>query len=283
MKGFQNIGNTCYLNSGLQMLVQNQEFCKLILKYSGESELLKKIGDFIKDYYSESLTILIPSEIKKIVEEKQDLFSGFGQQDSTEFIIYLLDTIDEEIKKIDKSSKGIHPIFGIEFNTRIKCKLRECLKIYNKQEFNNFLLFDINDECSSLEEAYHNFKSGEKLDLDEKYFCENCQAKRIASKRSTIESWPNSLFIWLKRFSQKGRRFYKNSQELDIPLEWRHSNHLQGAIIHYGDLNSGHYVYVGKQDTKWYLFNDSNVSEITSESQLKKLLSKAYWLYYKKN
>lgn len=282
MKGFKNIGNTCYLNSGLQMIVQNTELCALILKYSGESELLKKIGEFINEYYSDSSAILIPSEIKKIVQEKQDLFSGFGQQDSTEFVIYLLDTIDEEIKKIDKTSKGIQPIFGIGLNTKIKCKLRECLQISNKKESNNFLLLDIDDKCASLEDAYHNFKSGEKLESDNKYYCENCKAKRIASKRSIIEEWPQYLFIWLKRFSQKGKRFFKNSQELDIPLEWRHSNYLQGAIIHYGDLNGGHYVYIGKQNSKWYLFNDSSVSEITSENHLKSLLSKAYWLCYKK-
>jgi ubiquitin C-terminal hydrolase len=282
MKGFKNIGNTCYLNSGLQMLVQNIDLCALILKYSGESELLKKLGEFINNYYSDSSTVLVPSEIKKIVEEKQDLFCGFGQQDSTEFIIYLLDTIDEEIKRIDQLSTGIKPIFGIDFNSRIKCKLRECLTIYNKKELNNFLLLDIDDECTSLEDAYRNFKSGEKLQYDDKYYCENCQAKRIASKRSSIENWPQYLFIWLKRFSQKGRRFLKNSQELDIPLEWRHGNYLQGAVIHYGNLNGGHYVYVGKQNNKWYLFNDSNVSEITTESELKSLLANAYWLCYKK-
>lgn len=64
---------------------------------------------------------------------------------------------------------------------------------------------------------------------------------------------------------------------------WRHSNHLQGAVIHYGSLSGGHYVYVGKQNDKWYLFNDSSVSEIRSEDELKNLLSKAYWLYYKQN
>ena len=281
MKGFKNIGNTCYLNSGLQMLIQNTELCALILKYSSKSELLKTIGEFINDYYSDSSDALVPNEIKKIVQEKQDLFCGFGQQDSTEFIIYLLDTIDEEIKQIDKTSQGIQPIFGIQFNSRIKCKLRDCLQIYNKKESNNFILLDIDDDCTSLEEAYRNFKSGEKLQSDNKYYCENCQAKRIASKRSTIEEWPQYLFIWLKRFSQKGKRFYKNSQELDIPIEWRHSNYLQGAVIHYGNLNGGHYVYIGKQNDKWYLFNDANVSEITSETELKSLLSKAYWLCYK--
>ncbi len=282
MKGFRNIGNTCYLNSGLQMIVQNKDLCELILKYSAYSDTLKKIGEFIQEYYSPNTDVIIPREIKKIVEEKQEIFSGFNQQDSTEFIIYLLDTIDEEIKKIDKESKGIEPIFGINFNVRIKCKLRECLTIYNRTEKNNFLLLDIDSNCKSLEDAYHTFKSGDKLEADDKYFCEKCQAKRIASKRNAIDTWPNYLFVWLKRFRQEGKRYVKNSQSLDIPLVWRHDTVLQGAVIHYGSLNGGHYVYVGKQDNnKWYLFNDSSVSEVSTEAELKELLSNAYWLCYK--
>lgn len=281
MKGFKNIGNTCYLNSGLQMLVQNYDLCQLIMKYSSKSDILEKISDFIKKYYDESSTnIIVPIEIKKIVEDKQKLFEGFQQQDSTEFIIYLLDIIDDEIKQTDSDSTGIQPIFGIKFNVRIKCKFKECLQIYNKKEFNNFLLLDIDSNCTSLEDAYRNFKSGAKLEDDNKYFCEKCKVKRIATQRYTIDIWPKYINILLKRFRQNEKRFTKNNQELDIPLEWRHNTQLQGAIIHSGSLNGGHYVYVGKHKTNWYLFNDSSVTEIQSESELKSLVAKAYWLYY---
>ena len=284
MKGFKNIGNTCYLNSGLQMLVQNKDLYQLIINYSSGSEILAKIADFIQTYHDESSNdVIIPKEIKKIVEDKKDTFEGFQQQDSTEFIIYLLDVIDEEIKKGSGGSRGIQPLFGIKFNIRIKCKLRECLQTYNREEFSNFLLVDIDSDCTSLEDAYRNFKSGAKLEADDKYYCEKCQAKRIASKRHMIELWPKYLFVWLKRFRQSGRRFTKNNQELDIPIVWRHNNYLQGAVIHYGGLDGGHYVYVGRNKEKWYLFNDSSISEINSESELKKLLAKAYWLCYKQN
>jgi ubiquitin C-terminal hydrolase len=263
------------------MLVQNKDLSQLIIKYSSGSSILGKIADFINKYYDQSTNdVIIPREIKKIVEEKKELFEGYDQQDSTEFIIYLLDIIDEEIKKVNKESLGIQPIFGIKFNVRIKCKLRECLQIYNRDEYNNFLLLDINPECTSLEDAYRDFKSGAKLELDDKYFCEKCQAKRIASKRHTINTWPRYLFIWLKRFTQVGKKLTKNDQALNIPLEWRHENYLQGAVIHYGSLNGGHYVYVGKLNNKWFLFNDSSVSEITDGTKLKSLLAKAYWLCY---
>ena len=51
IKGFNNIGNTCYLNSGLQLLIQNTDFCEIILKNSNKSENLEIIANFIKEYY----------------------------------------------------------------------------------------------------------------------------------------------------------------------------------------------------------------------------------------
>jgi ubiquitin C-terminal hydrolase len=282
MKGLDNIGNTCYINASLQMLVLNEQLCSLVIKYSKSSQILKKISDFILEYHSTNTNPISPIEIKKIVEQKQEIFCGFGQQDSSEFIIYLLDIINEEIKNADPNSKGIEPIFEIKFNVKIKCKLRKCLEIYNKKEVNNFLLLDIYSNCKSLDDAYRMFKSSDKLESDNKYFCEKCNDKRIASKRSEICNWPQYLFVWLKRYTQEENYITKNIQPIIINKEWRYGNVLQGAVIHSGGLNSGHYIYVGKQsDGKWYIFNDSTISEIKSEQELDSMLSNAYWLCYK--
>ena len=51
MKGFINLGNTCYLNAGLQMIIQNKDLCNLILQNSQHSEILKKIEFFILNLY----------------------------------------------------------------------------------------------------------------------------------------------------------------------------------------------------------------------------------------
>ena len=284
MKGFNNMGNTCYLNAGLQMIIQNVELCKLILKYSQQSLILNKIGFLISEYYSDQSGSITPNEIKKIVEEKQNIFNGCGQQDSTEFVVCLLNIIDDEIKKIDNNSKGIDEIFGINLNVRIKCKYNTCLQVYNVNEKNNFLILDIDQDCSTLDDLYRKFKSSDILDEENQFFCEKCKTKRIASKRYQVVDWPNHLFINLKRFKQIGRNLTKQYQPININILWRHGMELKGAIIHYGNINSGHYVYVGKQsDNKWYLFNDANVSQVRNESELIGILNNAYWLTYKKN
>ena len=279
MKGFNNIGNTCYLNSGLQMLIQNKDLSCLIMKYMNQSDILQKIGNLINDYYNNESSPLNPIEIKNIVQEKQELFSGYGQQDSTEFIIYFLDIIEEEIKKITKTNE-VEKIFGINFNVRIKCKLLSCLNISNKKEINNFLILDLDPTIDNLDDAYRKFKSSEKLENENEYFCEECKDKRIASKRTTINEWSDYVCIWLRRFTQSGNRILKNNQDINIPLSWRHNLELSGAVIHYGNIDRGHYIYIGKQNNEWFIFNDSQVSKINSPNELSKLLCKAYTLCY---
>ena len=283
MKGFNNMGNTCYLNAGLQMIIQNVELCKLVLKYKQQSLILNKISVIILEYYNDESSSITPIEIKRIVEEKQQIFNGCGQQDSTEFIICLLNIIDEEIKKIDINSNEIENIYGIDINVRLKCKYNNCLQITNNKENNNFLILDIEQNCSTLDDLYRNFKSSEVLNDENQVFCEKCNTKRITSKRYQVIAWPNYLFIWLKRFKQIGNSVSKQSQHININILWRHGMVLIGAIIHYGNMNGGHYVYVGKQsDDKWYLFNDGYVSKLNSENELLNILNNAYWLSYKK-
>jgi ubiquitin C-terminal hydrolase len=73
-KGFNNIGNTCYLNSGLQMLIQNRDFCQIILTNRNVSENVKTMADFIDEYYNSKENTLTPDKIKRIVEKKKAYF-----------------------------------------------------------------------------------------------------------------------------------------------------------------------------------------------------------------
>ena len=90
LKGFINIGNTCYLNAGLQLIMQNHELCDLMKNTT--------IKNFIDEYYNSSKPAISPNEIKDLVSKKSNIFIGFGQQDSQEFIINFLDIINEQIK-----------------------------------------------------------------------------------------------------------------------------------------------------------------------------------------
>ena len=277
MKGLKNIGNTCYLNSALQMVLNIPDLCNLITTHSHLSSNLKLISDFIKEYYNGENKVLIPLQIKELVGKRKKMFGGYGQNDSSEFMIFLFDIINEDLTKSTKIKPGwIYDIIGIKTNINIKCKLVNCLATSEHIENDMFLYLPI---TKSLTESYRIYKTNEKLCGDNKYFCEKCQKKTIARKRVETELWPNNLIIVLKRFDNMLK---KNTNKMNIPLEWRHGYKLVGGIIHSGNLQGGHYYYFGIKNNKWYVFNDSHVSIINSQEELQRLLELVYIINYKK-
>ena len=88
MKGFLNLGNTCYLNSGLQMLMNIPEFCNLILNHKDLSNEFSKLSEFIILYHSDNNGSMKPKFIKKIVGKSNRIFTGFSQEDLRIFSLF---------------------------------------------------------------------------------------------------------------------------------------------------------------------------------------------------
>ena len=240
IKGFNNIGNTCYINSSLQMLIQNIDFCKIILENFNKSENLENMANLIKEYYTTTNYAITPNKIKEIVGNKNKIFCGYEQQDAGEFIIYLIDIINTDLKK------ELNPLFDITTETIIKCKIRNCLRLSSTISKSPFLILPIKNECLTLDDCYREFKIHEKLEGDNMYYCENCKEKRIASKYLNIIEWSNNLIILLKRFENNKEKLFKNNKQLEIPIDWRHNFTIKGAVIHIGGINGGHYIYISR-------------------------------------
>ena len=113
MKGFNNLGNTCYLNSGLQMLIQNRDLCNMIRAFRDKSEILNKLSEFIDEYYNNRKNSLSPTFIKEIASGRNSIFMGFQQQDSSEFIVFMLDFINNEVNKVCSAKNLIDKIFEL--------------------------------------------------------------------------------------------------------------------------------------------------------------------------
>lgn len=275
MKGFINIGNTCYLNSALQMLFNIPEFCNLINRYKKKSRDLNYISKFIDTFHNKQNGSISPVKIKKMVEKRNDMFEGIDQQDSAEFLIFFLDIIDDQIKN-DK----LHEVIGISTATITKCKIINCLNVSTYNEKRMFLMLNITDETKTLNDCYRNYKIREKLDGDNKYFCEKCQKKRIASKKTEIKKWPRNIIIWLKRFEQTMYGSRKNDKEIECPYDWRHGYKLVGGVYHSGSLNGGHYIYFGRYKNSWYYISDNNINEV-GISKINQIKDNAYMLHYR--
>ena len=268
MKGIYNIGNSCYLNSALQMLFNSEDFREILKNKVFINTNIEKIIDTY-----DTSSIYNPIIIKQVVNN--NIFANTDQQDSHEFIIYLFDVLDKKLGK----NNILYDKFGITITTNIKCKNSNCRKESNNISTELFLQLPITNELD-LSDSYRHYKSVERLENDNAYFCERCNKKVLARKNTITTKWPDNLLIILKRFDYNMR---KDNRQFNIPLIWRHGYKLKGGIIHIGSYGGGHYIYFGEENNEWFIANDTNISKINDINDFINNQGKqSYILYYKK-
>ncbi|OKL63316.1 hypothetical protein UA08_01805 [Talaromyces atroroseus] len=112
--GFTNLGNTCYMASALQCVRSVAELSYYFLngyykKDLNPSNPLSHNGDVAKAYanllhavYDEGPASFSPKQFKHTIGRYGPAFSGYGQQDSQEFLLFLLDGLQEDLNRIQK-------------------------------------------------------------------------------------------------------------------------------------------------------------------------------------
>ncbi|KJZ78996.1 hypothetical protein HIM_01769 [Hirsutella minnesotensis 3608] len=112
--GLQNLGNTCYMNSALQCVRSVEELSKYFLTESHLSEINSTnvlgyegkvaiaYGNLLREIYEEGRGAVTPRDFKSTVGRCRPTFSGWGQQDSQEFLGFLLDALQEDLSRIKK-------------------------------------------------------------------------------------------------------------------------------------------------------------------------------------
>jgi len=272
MNGIYNIGNSCYLNSALQMLFNSNDFIDI-----SNGTIFENI---INNYKSSK--IFNPGEIKAIVAKNNKMFNNTNQQDSFEFMIYLFDVLDKILGSTTNYNNLLYNKFGINITTNIKCKMANCNKDSNTNITELFLELPITNALD-LSDSYRNYKSMTILQDDNAYYCDICKQKVIARKNTITSKWPDNLIIVFKRFDYQMR---KDNRNINIPLTWRHGYKLKGAIIHMGSFGGGHYIYFGhndNQDNNWFIANDTNISSISNINDfMSSNGATSYILYYYK-
>ena len=112
--GLANLGNTCFMNSMLQCISNTYEFTEMFLTDRFKDDLNRvsalshggKIADvysaLLKDMWSGKYSACSPSEFKQVIGEFAPQFAGYQQQDSQEFMLFLLDGLHEDLNRVKK-------------------------------------------------------------------------------------------------------------------------------------------------------------------------------------
>ena len=115
--GLLNLGNTCYMNSALQCMRSIKELTTYLIYSFDESQINEKniigTGGFLTKAYINLIYNLntwrkeyyIPEYFKNTIGLIDDRFSGNDQQDTHEFMTFLIDSIHEDLNKVINKPK----------------------------------------------------------------------------------------------------------------------------------------------------------------------------------
>lgn len=283
--GLENLGNTCYMNSGLQCLNHISELllslAELSADHSTYSELTRSYVNLANGICSHDNTALCPCELRSAFGNVAPRFAHYRQQDSMEFINILLETIHEDlIQNKPNHTSIIQELFHGELGSQVQC-LNGCEKPLTTFDSFCFLPLPICEgsrDAYNLDECFQLFCKTENIGKYGKWYCNECKKLTNAEKSISFRELPKILIIQLKRFNYDLRSYLKIDTTIKYPLEGldlrkyvsdqdQYKNvryELVAVSNHYGSLLCGHYTTYGKntENNQWYSYDDKWVDKI---------------------
>lgn len=273
LRGFQNLGNTCYMNSALQALLSSNVLnTSLILYLKKNPDSVTNMSSIVKQYYkiildliSDNQTMYSPKNFKHTLDKENVWFRGTRQHDANEFMVYLIGEFTDNKYNSDIVELVKRVCFG-RYKQYVSCS--EC----KNTGINYFKFLDVqlpipDKQNPDLEDCFIKFAQNEKLENDNKWYCSICDKKVEAYKRMELEDIPEVAIFTFNRFTglRKNNKLIKIYERIE--LEGKKLK-LISTVNHYGDVNGGHYVAYVSRNSVWYRADDSNVSKINGIQQV---------------
>ena len=237
LTGFQNLGNTCYINTCLQNLIHNKKFINKFLsvfKEQSNSTPISNSFHYLLTQISENNTYDKNDSINPLIfvdtfKKLHKNFEGFQEHDTQEFCRYLLQDLNNELNQVQypssyKKEMAKNKTKKESFDLYVK----DCLSKENSiitDLFIGYFSFEYKCECGFREYSFsqfldlpiqmdanvqgfdlyqmlrNNFYKTSYVDMGET--CSFCRRTSKKNEIMKIAKLPNILIISLQRINPK--------------------------------------------------------------------------------
>nr|XP_012309688.1 ubl carboxyl-terminal hydrolase 18 [Aotus nancymaae]XP_021529629.1 ubl carboxyl-terminal hydrolase 18 [Aotus nancymaae] len=284
--GLHNIGQTCCLNSLIQVFVMNMDFTRILKRITvprGADEQRRSVPFqlllLLEKMQDSRQKAVRPLELAYCLQKYN--VPLFVQHDAAQLYLKIWNLIKDQIADVDLVGR-LQALYMIRMKDSLICLDCAMERSRNSSMLTLPLsLFNVDSKpLKTLEDALHCFFQPRELSSKSMCFCDNCGKKTRGKQVLKLTHLPQTLTIHLMRFSIRNsqtRKIYHSlyfPQSLDfsqvLPMEREICDaeeqpggqyELFAVVAHVGMANSGHYcAYIRNAvDGKWFCFNDSNI------------------------
>ena len=251
-KGITNLGNTCFLNSCMQILFQIHELDNIdcAVKHVPETRVFQEWVNWKKSLFNPNIQTISPvsfiQTIHQIAQQKNRiLFTGYAQNDLPEFLLFFIDSLHIYLQRpmhvqieghigssMDQLAlqsysmlketyeKEYSEIMDVFYGVMVSSLLSThppSTQLESKSE--SFFILDLPIVGNNIYECLDKYVQPELLENENAWYNEKTQQKEPVFKKISFWNFPKILVISFKRFSQNENTISKKMDPIQFPLE----------------------------------------------------------------